>query len=351
MQAKKEQPVKSALPLSHQDDGPRERNTPVPATTTSARPLQSEALVREKSPFMVAGPPEVPRAPSIVPYAGSPCPQPSVVSEFQAKAYTNGILCPDAPSSTASPRPSASRRTSSLADISPYLSKSVEIPSSAKRLRQLALLESVADESARLTPFFTSREAAPSYMNGMTHQHLAPPLPLASAPQAIGMGSSNIIYSSGPSALYQGNNIPQIPFRSPVRDPFQVRPRTSQAINRPVYHSPPSTSMSMNQSQLLALMNTSGPQPPLIQSRPPLPQFQPPPVNPGLTPSSPYHAPHIHPATYSPMTIPSTSFSAHPPPGIITSPQSQIQLASNISPVYGQTNNANSLLSILNQPR
>ncbi|KAG7099203.1 hypothetical protein E1B28_001070 [Marasmius oreades] len=357
VEAKKDhQPVKPTLLLSQQGDGPRERSTPVPAMSSSARPLLPEAPAGTKSPSMIANLAEAARASYTVPHASSPPPRSPIAFRLQTKSPTmNGRFSPETPPSNAfvpSPRPTTSRRTSSLADISPYLSKSIEIPSSAKRLRQLALLESVADESARLTPYFASREAAALNVNGMAHLHHLPPLPPASVPpQAIGTSDSNIIYSSGPSALYQGMNIPQIPFRSPVQDdPFQVRPRTSQAINRPVYHSPPSGSMSMNQSQLLAVMNATSP--PLLQSRPSLPHVHNPPVHPSLPPSSHYHAPPFtHPELYSPMTIPPTSISTNPPPGIISSSQPQILLTSTISPMYGQANSTNSLLSILNQRR
>ncbi|KAI6008195.1 Dcp2, box A domain-containing protein [Pisolithus orientalis] len=50
----------------------------------------------------------------------------------------------------------SSRRSSSIADISPYLTTPTEVPTSGKRLKQLALLELVADESSKMTPTLVS---------------------------------------------------------------------------------------------------------------------------------------------------------------------------------------------------
>ena len=152
-------------------------------------------------------------------------------------------------------RVNTSRRVSA-ADVSPYLSRTVEVPTSAKRLQQLALLESVADESARMTPLLASRAAVP---------HMRYPIPSPSNPPK-------------PMSMYNLNSAP--PFNQPTahpevngplkpsypssghvnisHDPFQVRARTSQAFYRNPMQ-PYSGSMSMNQSQLLNMMNGAGP--------------------------------------------------------------------------------------------
>lgn len=63
------------------------------------------------------------------------------------------------PSLSCSPKyTSSSRRSSSTADISPYLTRPAEVPTSGKRLKQLALLELVADESSKMTPVLMNRD-------------------------------------------------------------------------------------------------------------------------------------------------------------------------------------------------
>lgn len=157
-----------------------------------------------------------------------------------------------------------SRRTSSTADISPYLSKAPEIPSSAKHLKQIALLEAVANESARMSPMLQMRDAvvnsvakdqAARYSQSFVSQSVPHPFspPLASHDE-------NLLYSSTPMG---GSGFPPPPilgntsYQSMHDDPFIVRPRTSQASHRASYAGYPNMpgSMSMTHSQLSALMN------------------------------------------------------------------------------------------------
>lgn len=56
-----------------------------------------------------------------------------------------------------SPR-ATSKRMSISADLSPYLSRPVEPPTSARQMKQIALLESVADESAKLASTLSHRD-------------------------------------------------------------------------------------------------------------------------------------------------------------------------------------------------
>ncbi|KAF8642360.1 hypothetical protein AX16_009629 [Volvariella volvacea WC 439] len=145
--------------------------------------------------------------------------------------------------STSTTSPKASRRTASTADISPYLSRPTELPTSAKRLKQLALLESVADESARMTPLLTHREAsfASSSMNDRP-----PTLP---AMPRNNPGDSGVLYSS--RIPLSGSNVGPPP-ASPFVSATQARAQTSLGYRNPIHHS---GSVSMNQSQLLSLMN------------------------------------------------------------------------------------------------
>lgn len=188
-------------------------------------------------------------------------------------------------STSSSTHPPASQRGSSTADISPYLSRPSAIPTSGKRLKQLALLETVADESARMTPQLGNREPLPHISHNGTlgyqlptngRQHFAP-TPSASVPPPSNDNDLRVIYSSshGPAPV-QGT--PYHPYsRAPpppiYNDPFQVRPRTSQAMHPSLMHQghlPAGRASSMHQSQLLSLLAANGPQGPSLPVPPPL---------------------------------------------------------------------------------
>ncbi|KAG9314351.1 putative mrna-decapping enzyme subunit 2 [Chiua virens] len=157
----------------------------------------------------------------------------------------------------------SSRRSSSIADISPYLSRASEVPASGKRLKQLALLESVADESSKMTPTLISRELPPFQSPG--YRLPGYPGPSASVPPPTSYGSQVNFrgsYESGGSVLSmhqaRGANLASFhPFHeSPViEDPFQVRPRSSQ-FNHPTSTYPGGvyTRGSRNQNQSPSLL-------------------------------------------------------------------------------------------------
>lgn len=197
-----------------------------------------------------------------------------------------------------------SRRTSSTADISPYLSKSLVMPTNGRHMAQLALLESVADESARMTPFLHAHGT--SVMNGTNPRPFVSGLPSTSVPPPTMHRDPNdlrVIYSS---AAPVGPPPPPPPhasssFYSPHRslmmdDAFQVRPRTSHAFHRGPMYPPPPGSVSMNQGQLLALMNNGTPvqNGSMYRGPPPPPQIPSqfrPPYHPTPPPSGPYTIP------------------------------------------------------------
>ena len=181
-----------------------------------------------------------------------------------------------APTSVSPSSRLSSRRSSSIADISPYLMRPAEVPMSGKRLKQLALLESVADESARMTPVLGKRELIDGGLNPPLHHHRhsfafgtrgpSPPL-LPSNPNDLRViYSSNIgAAASSPSAVRpaQGTLHHQA---TVADDPFRVRPRSSNAARR-LHPATLHGTVSMNQEQLLAMMNGYPPADP----RPPLP--------------------------------------------------------------------------------
>jgi mRNA-decapping enzyme subunit 2 len=180
----------------------------------------------------------------------------------------------------------SSRRTSSTADISPYLPRLTEVPASGKMLRQLALLESVADESSRMTPTLPSRELPSDIgnMSGIRH-----PGPSASVPPPTHYPQADFrpLFGHMPS-MPAGYHLPPTPqhtstgcSQSPlvVDDIFQVRPRSSQFVAHDYSH------RNTQQNQLLSLLtgpppipvgipHTSHPHPSYLQGYPPVHNYQ-----------------------------------------------------------------------------
>lgn len=136
------------------------------------------------------------------------------------------------------PRVNVPHGSASTADISPYLTRP---PTSAKTLKQLALLESVADESAKMGPILAQRDVA---LHPMTP---APLLLTFSQPHPRDLG---ILYSSKtplPAPPFPMNSFSR-PF--PAVDPLHARAQTSFGFRDQFRHN-----NSMRQNQLLALIN------------------------------------------------------------------------------------------------
>jgi mRNA-decapping enzyme subunit 2 len=166
-------------------------------------------------------------------------------------------------------RSTMSRRSStSTADLSPYLSKRTEMPVSGKQLKQLALLESVADESARMTPVLGHRAsqvfAAARSSPVMTTR--PPGRPIADMPSPALMNGNSafagspVAYASSPRTLAfpppQGLPAGEPHLNGMNFHSFQERPRTSAAM-RPFHGSGTvaGNRASMDQSQLYAMMS------------------------------------------------------------------------------------------------
>ena len=210
---------------------------------------------------------------------GAHIPSPSLTSLSTSMSELSASQSPSA-------KPAHSRGSSMItADLSPYLARPAGIPINGKRLKQLALLEAVADESSRMTPApplrpMTQIQSPPPQV---------PPVPVqASLPPNIAMPHdfTNLwsMYSNthGPYL----HSVPQTGhFNPPSPDnAFIVRPRTSNSFCPPPSHPPrPFNSRgSMNQAQLLNAL--SGPSH-LSSSgfhRPPIP----------LMPNVPGHSTH-----------------------------------------------------------
>ncbi|TFK30433.1 DCP2-domain-containing protein [Coprinopsis marcescibilis] len=232
-----EPPVKTLEPPIPPDTAAQAPSTP---TTLSTAAPRSPPVVKQE-----------PKVSSVAVETASI----STVSEIANLHETSQITPAKSPQPVPFEPRSPSMRTSSTADISPYLPRAVEIPSSARRLQQLALLESVANESAQMVATLSSSP-------GITGNNAGGP------PQSFTPHIHNQL--SAQSAYYQTQPMTQ-PFSNALRplvqnhDAFVVRSRTSQAFHRAGFHSSPG-SMSMNQHQLLSLINgahpTTGPSPP-----------------------------------------------------------------------------------------
>ena len=196
--------------------------------------------------------------------------------------------------------PSQPRRASSTADILPYLTRAAgDVPISATRLKQLSLLETVADESARMSSAIAARAATNHVVNSY-------PLPPQSVPpQSMMLGNTRdpgLIYSSDqPRALSHALGFQ--PVYNPLENNFrrehdvsQFRSRTSQSIHRNLMHNP-TGSVDIHQSHLLATLNGSR-TPSLNPS-----QYGPPTHN---VPMYPRHIPQsqmFHSASQPPPTV------------------------------------------------
>lgn len=156
----------------------------------------------------------------------------------------------------ASPTSPTSRRSSSTADISPYLSRATAVPTSAKRLQQLSLLESVASESEKLAPIIAARAAMVN--RGSNGLQFPPQPPMNPSVTSGNLRDVGVLYSSmhpPPPASAAGFHPRPLDLSGPgYHDPFQVRARTSQAFHRTPMHNP-TGSVNMNQNQLLATIN------------------------------------------------------------------------------------------------
>ncbi|KAF4623710.1 hypothetical protein D9613_001799 [Agrocybe pediades] len=250
------------------------------------------------------------------------------------------------------------RRLSNSADISPYLKKTAEVPTSAKTLQQLALLESVAEESAKMAPLVAARAAAVSRGPVPTPFSMPPnpypPLPPPSMQNALPVHANY----PGPPSSAAGFH-PRYPSNEPINmyhDPFQVRSRTSQAFHRPSMHNT-TGSVSLNQNHLLATLNGSrgGPISPNYQLPPQFlqqQQQQQPHMFSANMPfygnpnQAPYHLPPPSMNTFA--AVPSGTFPPQPPSIIRPYPTMVPNAVPPMSTVPPNSQSTSSLLSILN---
>ena len=299
------------------------------------------------------------RAPQSLSIQASPT-SPSQIPATPSSAALSiaSLSAPSSTSSQASSRklPLGSRRTSSTADISPYLPRQTEVPASGKVLRQLALLESVADESSRMTPTLPSREL-PTATNIAHTSRFRHPGPSASVPPPMHypQGEFPLLMGQTPTGYHLPSAFqhPSAGYAQPsyplVDDVFQVRPRSSQLFTHDC------AALNTQQGQLLSLL-TGSPPPPGVPHG--IPHTYPHPSHSqGYLPA--HYQPNFFPPAYQPpssrmMTVPRTvippvsaqptRLSAIPP----SAPPSQASFPP--PPVNSRTpvNNSAQLLSLLN---
>ncbi|PPQ69638.1 hypothetical protein CVT26_001514 [Gymnopilus dilepis] len=173
---------------------------------------------------------------------------PSLVGENTHRQYTASDATGNSVSSPLhSPTSPHRRKSSSTADISPYLSRPKEVPTSGRLLQQLSLLEAVADESAKMAPIIAARAAMASRGPGSTGPVSQPPI---FHPPALSSQKTDLPYAYPPAISSPANGFP---LRHPqhtvngFQDPFQIRPRTSQAFQRHLtHHHNPTGSVSLS---------------------------------------------------------------------------------------------------------
>lgn len=198
--------------------------------------------------------------------------------------------------SPTSKSPTHSRRSSMItADLSPYLARPAGIPMNGKQLRQLALLEAIADESSRMTLASHPAVQSPS-------PHGAPPAFIHAPPPPNTVVSHNFTNLSPMYSNTHGPYLP-IPQTGPLNPPspdngLAVRPRTSNSFRPGPNHPPRSfnTRGSMNQAQLVsAVSGASYP----YASTPSLHRSPIPPM-----PNLNFHSPSTYPPPPIPTVIP-----------------------------------------------
>lgn len=167
----------------------------------------------------------------------------SVSSDASPVDVANPVAVSPSAVTTARKPFESSRRSSSIADISPYLSRPAEVPTSGKRLKQLALLESVADESSKMTPTLISRELPPIHGPDCHHTGYSGPSASVHPPTSyvaqVSLGASFDLGTSVP-CLNPVRNAHLPPSHASHEhptsgDPFQVRPRSSQFNHSTTY--------------------------------------------------------------------------------------------------------------------
>jgi mRNA-decapping enzyme subunit 2 len=257
-------PTVPAIPTPNHSDDPKEVSSAALINNSnplynayplaSSSPSQGPIVSNQTHPSLLKTPTT---ATSILQRGATPGPLPHVLTAPSHSPETRSVKVSIPLETHAQPaQKKVSRRSSStVVDVSPYLSRPTETPASAKQMKQLALLESIADESERTAHNNLMKQPSVNpltLINGHPVHGRQPYLPPASVPpMALGgagpglPNANGLLYSSGLRQPYDslGNLAnplvpPPRPPSSAYDDPFQVRPRTSQTF-RPIPPPPP----------------------------------------------------------------------------------------------------------------
>ncbi len=310
-------------------------NTPTPDTSPEAAEAQPSAemqlQIQTPSTVRINSQSSLPPIHSrTIPQSSAGSPQssirarPSLSSTTTANERSDSAVLQSANNTAIASRPPTSRRSSSIADISPYLKKQIPTQPTTNHLKQLALLEGIANESARMTPRLEAEERKLSTSNQPFNGYSFPP---------PDQRDHSLFYSSNMAGRQSVADLTRplpLPSNS-YHDPFQVRPRTSLEVHRPMgvgYNTG-----SMNSVPMTQMLNGHPPPPMPPQASMGFGALGPPPphyggMN-GYLPYPPMHAPQPAPPTMAGFGAPPYAHAMHAP----TNPP---------------TSNVNHLLSILN---
>jgi len=211
-----------------------ENRSPPPSAATPVPATASSADSRPAADWTVNAPQRTSDA-EITPSLPPSEPQ---VTNNSSEPIQNACLPPSSLASAVSLSPRHQRSISALS----YPTRPAEITSSVKKMRHLALLESVVDESARLTPTLEQQRAN---LQGVMFNPAAPMIPRSAAasvpPQNTmfaGLVPGSVLYSSDKGSGFPPrvqsipppiNGVPPPLCSTLGPDPFTVRPRPFDA--------------------------------------------------------------------------------------------------------------------------
>ncbi|TDL28425.1 hypothetical protein BD410DRAFT_780922 [Rickenella mellea] len=265
-------------------------------------------------------------------------------------AVANVSTQSSSPSPRISPEDEAASTGIAVSETTPATSSTI-----GRRMKQLALLESLASDHPRpatMAPLDLGR-AGPHVEQFAAHAPVqrGPPLPAGFMHHPNNRFQMAVPYP-GPGPMPFPHTLGRR-FQPPQVDPFQVRPRTSNAVFPPSLHMPMQThaphSMSMHQGQLLAMMGGN----PNFNGMMPL---QPPPMAPPMQLPNMRHFPeaNVTPLLHTPQhdrqalrVIPPFA-SSQIEPGPLTAPTMPPNFGLPGPAILPSKANAANLLSILN---
>jgi mRNA-decapping enzyme subunit 2 len=311
---------------------PPASSTPVPATVSSSKSYNLMEAV-DASDWSSHAPRRVSdRQPSttsqLLPPAGVPWAKPAYNPVHIDTSLSPSVFHSSAPYSLVS-RPSSVSQSSvtssslrhqrSVSSLSSS-SRSVETTPATKRMKQLALLESVADESARMTPTLEQQSGfhpiqVSSNVNGVNLPISRHPISIPPLQGSYSTSRQSVLYSSNLPSNFSPTRVPSVPATLPPLysvvgdDPFKIRPRNGEMMLQTPsqYQMHNRIRQSMNETQLAPMLQRQQVQPSSSQ-RAQVPNYPPP--HSYMLPTaaqSPHHPPHL-PVRVPPLQLVSPQY-------------------------------------------